>query len=897
MKNRKLRGTFTFVLAFASLSIIDNPVAQAATVYTFTAAGATGYQGPTQTQVNTAYTSTTLAGAVTINTQGIQEWTVPATGRYSIKVTGAAGGLTSGYATTGYGAVIQGEFTLSQGTVLKIAVGQKGVAAASSSYGGGGGGGSFVVQNSTLIIAAGGGGSHGTGGGNGGAATYVRTHADASLTTTGKDGNTYVETGGAGGTNGSEGGPSASSWNGYPGAGYLGNAGSGGAKNFANAMLGGNLSTYGYGGFGGGGSGGMYGGSGGGGYSGGGANSRHGPGGGGASFNSGTNTSAVLATSFTDGQVQITSLAPVITTFSPRATLTNSSTLTYDLAFSEAVTGLAVGDFSIGGTGGSTCVLNFSGSGATYVVTMTSCSQGTVTLLIVSNAVVNGSTQYAPANNTSAATVVIDQTAPLISSVTAPTNKTYVPTETPTFTVSFSESVTVTGTPRLALTVGSSTKYANYVSMSDSRTALFRYTVGNTVDEFDSDGITVATSLEPNGGSISDLATNSMNVFTLSAPTLTSVLVAQPASAPTIDSTTATSGTINVYFTPGATRGSTTTNYQYSTNNGSTWTTRTPTSITSPITISGLTDGTSYTVRIRAVTNAGNSDSSTAVTETPTAVVVTGQSILVLTYGNSASTSAYSANGGNNSFTWSLGSSISGVTLSGTTVTASNTLAAGTYTQTVRALDTSTQVGVKALTITVNKASTSISIALPNSATTAAASGTVTITATVPRAGSVSFKEGSTVVCTSAAASTTATCAWTAPGTLGSVNLTAIFTPTDSSNYETSTSTTLTISVVNGVSTVSLSLAGGVTSVPKGQAIVITAAIDQAGKVTFYVDGKKIPKCINMSASVGNKTCSWKPAVQKPVVIKATLNPTNNVYQNSSSTLNVWVIKRTGTRS
>jgi hypothetical protein len=163
----------------------------------------------------------------------------------------------------------------------------------------------------------------------------------------------------------------------------------------------------------------------------------------------------------------------------------------------------------------------------------------------------------------------------------------------------------------------------------------------------------------------------------------------------------------------------------------------------------------------------------------------------------------------------------------------------------------------------------------------------------------VNFQLGGVTIsgCSSAsAASTTATCAWTAPGSLGSVSLTAIFTPTDSSNYETSTSTTLSISVVNGVSTVSLSLAGGVTQTPKGQTIVITATVDQAGKVTFTVDGKKLPGCINMSTSAGTKNCTWKPAVQKQVTIKATLNPTNNVYQNSNSSLSVWVVRRSGTR-
>jgi hypothetical protein len=286
------------------------------------------------------------------------------------------------------------------------------------------------------------------------------------------------------------------------------------------------------------------------------------------------------------------------------------------------------------------------------------------------------------------------------------------------------------------------------------------------------------------------------------------------------------------------------------------------------------------------------------VTATPSAIAVTGDASLTLTYGNTASTGTYSATGGTNTYTWSLGSSISGVTLSGTTVTASNTLGAGTYTQTVRATDGNSQVGTKTLTITVNKASTSISIALPNSSSNAALGGAVTITATVPRAGAVNFKLGGTTISgcgSAAAASTSATCSWT-PGALGSVSLTAVFTPTDSSNYETSTTTTLSITVVNGVSSVTLSLTGGVTETPKSKTINIIAAVDQAGKLTILIDGKRIPGCYNKSVSVGNVTCSWKPAVQKQVTITASLNPTNSVYNNSSSSIKVWVVRRSGTR-
>ena len=594
----------------------------------------------------------------------------------------------------------------------------------------------------------------------------------------------------------------------------------------------------------------------------------------------------------------ITSLGPSVTTFAPTSEITNSAVLTYNVVFSETVTGLDSGDFSKSGTGSGTCTIGSpSGSGTTYTITLSGCSPGTVVLTMAANAVTNAVPQTAPASNTDAPVVVIDQTAPTISSVSAPANKTYIPSETPTFTMVFSESVTVTGTPRLTLTVGTSTEYANFVSMSDSKTALFRYTVATDSAEFDTDGISVSTTLDLNSGTIRDLATNALLVLTFPSVTTSSILVAQPAAAPTIDSITATSGQLAIYFTPGDARGSTTTTYQYSANGGA-WTNRPTGTTASPLTLTGLTNGTGYTIRIRATTNAGAGDSSTAVTETPTSITVTGDSTLVLTYGNSASTSAYSASGGTNSFTWSLGSSLTGVTLSGTTVTASSSTPAGTYTQTVRATDGNSQVGTKTLTITVNKASTSITIALPNSASNAALGGAVTITATVPRAGAVNFMLGGSTIsgCGSAsAASTTATCSWT-PGALGSVSLTATFTPTDSSNYETSTTTTLSITVVNGVSSVTLSLTGGTTTPAKGQAINIIAAVDQAGRITFLVDGKRIAGCYNKVATVGNVTCSWKPAVQKQVTITANLDPTNSVYNNSTSSLKVLVVRRSGTR-
>ena len=66
--------------------------------------------------------------------------------------------------------------------------------------------------------------------------------------------------------------------------------------------------------------------------------------------------------------------------------------------------------------------------------------------------------------------------------------------------VTFSENVNVTGTPRLELTLGEATRYALYTSGSSSSTLIFSYDISS--DDYDSDGIEMATLIDLNGGSI-----------------------------------------------------------------------------------------------------------------------------------------------------------------------------------------------------------------------------------------------------------------------------------------------------------------------------------------------------------------------------------------------------------
>ena len=299
------------------------------TSFEFTNCGQTGHTGPSLSTCRSSYGGSasdwwndTTNNYLNMTTTGYQEWTVPKSGTYQIEAKGAQGAQSSPTSyTVGKGAYIRGDFSLTQGDIYFILVGQAGE---TQNQNGGGGGGSFVVKKTTsvlngsadlskiLVIAGGGGGQrmdqwHN---GSGGQATeQARTGSDSSQSTLGS-----VNTGtGTGYDNlkygGSNGGPNAY---GAGGAGFLGdgeddgNYGNGGSS-WQNQGFGG-VPVVGAGpadgGFGGGGSGaGGYGGGGGGGYSGGGGGFNAG---GGGSKNNGTNPNNVENNNGGDGRVIIT---------------------------------------------------------------------------------------------------------------------------------------------------------------------------------------------------------------------------------------------------------------------------------------------------------------------------------------------------------------------------------------------------------------------------------------------------------------------------------------------------------------------------------------------------------------------------------------------------------------
>ena len=117
---------------------------------------------------------------------------------------------------------------------------------------------------------------------------------------------------------------------------------------------------------------------------------------------------------------------------------------------------------------------------------------------------------------------VVFNSAPAITSVTPPLAKTYVLNNPIDLVLHFSENMTVTGTPKVLLLVGSTTKDASYTSGSGTSALTFRYTVG--AGDSAPNGIIAFSPVVLGAGTIKD-ADNNVPNLSFEAPVMTGVIV------------------------------------------------------------------------------------------------------------------------------------------------------------------------------------------------------------------------------------------------------------------------------------------------------------------------------------------------------------------------------------
>jgi cyclophilin family peptidyl-prolyl cis-trans isomerase len=234
---------------------------------------------------------------------------------------------------------------------------------------------------------------------------------------------------------------------------------------------------------------------------------------------------------------------PVTVTFSEPVTVTGTPQLALN-AGSDAVASYSSGS----GTSTLTFAYTVAAGDSTSDLDYTSTTALTLNGGSIQDAAGNAATLTLPAIGTdglAAQDIVVDTTAPTIAAVssTQATGAYGAGTAIP-ITVTFSEPVTVTGAPQLALNAGS-TALATYSSTStDGKTLTFSYTVAAGDSSSDLD-YTSTTALTLNGGSIQDAAGNAA---TLTLPTTgTDGLAAQniviDTTAPTVTAVSSTQAT------------------------------------------------------------------------------------------------------------------------------------------------------------------------------------------------------------------------------------------------------------------------------------------------------------------------------------------------------------------
>jgi len=253
-----------------------------------------------------------------------------------------------------------------------------------------------------------------------------------------------------------------------------------------------------------------------------------------------------------DGDVP--TVSSVVLTGSPVET---DASVTYEVTFSEEMTGFTEADLTLTETGTATGTVNAPSTSDDIVFTVvvdTITGEGTLRLDVLDD----GTADDLAGNNLAAAyssgdVHTVDRVAPTVTSVSSTSlDGAYRETDTVDVTVTFSETVTVTGTPTLTLNSGAAA--VDYSSGSPGTVLTFTYTVGAGDTSADLDYI-ATTSLSDGGGTIRDAAGNDA-ILTLPAVGGASSLGGQKdividTTAPTVTSVSSTNS--NGTYSIGAT--------------------------------------------------------------------------------------------------------------------------------------------------------------------------------------------------------------------------------------------------------------------------------------------------------------------------------------------------------
>jgi len=304
---------------------------------------------------------------------------------------------------------------------------------------------------------------------------------------------------------------------------------------------------------------------------------------------------------------------------------TNASSVDFTITFSEAVSGVWTGDFSLNTSGvAGASVTGVSGSGTTYTVTVnTGSGDGTIRCDVVTGGtVIDSAGNPLAAGFTSGETYTVDKTAPTVLS-SVRTDASPTGSATVDFTVTFSETVSGVDTSDFTLT-NSGVTGASVTGVAGSGPYTVSVNTGSgsgtiRLDVLDNDSVVDAATNALNG------AFNTGEAYTIErAPLAPASLAATP-------------GNNTVGLTWNAANGAATYNVKRSPTDNTSYTTlATGVAVTSYDDLTAV-NGTTYFYKVSATNGQGEGPDSNEVSATPSAPVAPASVVISQVYGGGGS--------------------------------------------------------------------------------------------------------------------------------------------------------------------------------------------------------------------------------------------------------------------
>lgn len=101
---------------------------------------------------------------------------------------------------------------------------------------------------------------------------------------------------------------------------------------------------------------------------------------------------------------------------------------------------------------------------------------------------------------------------------------------------------------------------------------------------------------------------------------------------------------------------------------------------------------------------------------------------------------------------------------------------------------------------------------------------------------------------------------------------------------------------VTTAGTTSVTLSGLTNLLYRKNSAITAAVIGGNGRVSFFINGKRVPRCVNLATSALSATCNYLPSIRGTARLTVLFTPTSSSLESSSNSYSISIANRPGRR-